>query len=96
MQKAPFSAPPVEITRTEQRFEGFLWGERADVAFGSLYTYFENKEAIVDAVVAEALSNLMAVTQAEADLYDDPAEEIAAAARRVATSRVRSPPSTYS
>jgi len=57
--------------------------ERADVAFGSLYTYFENKEAIVDAVVAEALSNLMELTQANADLYDDPAEEVAAAARRV-------------
>ena len=57
--------------------------ERADVAFGSLYTYFENKEAIVDAVVAKALGNLMDATRTDADLYDDPAEEVAAAARRV-------------
>lgn len=57
--------------------------ERADVAFGSLYTYFENKEAIIDAVVAKALSGLMDATRTDADLYDDPAEEVAAAARRV-------------
>jgi AcrR family transcriptional regulator len=57
--------------------------ERADVAFGSLYTYFENKEAIVDAVVAEALSDLMDATRPDADRYEDPAEEVAAAARRV-------------
>ena len=57
--------------------------ERADVAFGSLYTYFENKEAIVDAVVAEALSELMEETRPDEDRYEDPAEEVAAAARRV-------------
>jgi len=57
--------------------------ERADVAFGSLYTYFENKEAIVDGVVAEALSDLIAATRPDADMYEDPAEEVAAAARRV-------------
>jgi AcrR family transcriptional regulator len=57
--------------------------ERADVAFGSLYTYFENKEAIVDAVVAAALGDLIAATRPDADLYEDPAEEVAAAARRV-------------
>ncbi|CAN5126296.1 S9 family peptidase [soil metagenome] len=32
MQKAPFDAPPVEWLRTEHRFEGFVWGERRDVA----------------------------------------------------------------
>ena len=32
LQKAPFSAPPVEVARTEQRFTGFLWTERADIA----------------------------------------------------------------
>ncbi len=30
MQKAPFSTPPVELVRTEQRFLGFEWGERKD------------------------------------------------------------------
>ncbi len=32
LQKAPFDAPPVEVARTEQRFTGFLWTERADTA----------------------------------------------------------------
>jgi dipeptidyl aminopeptidase/acylaminoacyl peptidase len=30
--KAPFTAPPVEITRTEQRFAGFFWSEQPTVA----------------------------------------------------------------
>jgi AcrR family transcriptional regulator len=57
--------------------------ERADVAFGSLYTYFENKEAIVDAVLATTLSAMIAADRPGAERYDDPAEEIAAASRRV-------------
>src|ERR1700736_2582533 len=57
--------------------------ERADIAFGSLYTYFENKEAIVDAVLATTLSAMVAADRPDADLYEDPAEEIAAASRRV-------------
>jgi dipeptidyl aminopeptidase/acylaminoacyl peptidase len=32
MQKAPFSAAAVEVTRTEQRFEGFAWGEKKGTA----------------------------------------------------------------
>jgi len=31
-QKAPFTAPAVEIARTEQRFDGFSWGEQAHTA----------------------------------------------------------------
>ena len=30
--KAPFSGPPVEITRTEQRFAGFFWSEQPTIA----------------------------------------------------------------
>ena len=30
--KAPFTAPPVELLRTEQRFEGFSWGEQPSLA----------------------------------------------------------------
>jgi dipeptidyl aminopeptidase/acylaminoacyl peptidase len=33
MQKAPFTGAPVEITRTEQRFTGFLWGAAPGLAF---------------------------------------------------------------
>jgi dipeptidyl aminopeptidase/acylaminoacyl peptidase len=39
--KAPFTAPAVEIARTEQRFVGFAWTERRDVAL--LREYDENR-----------------------------------------------------
>ena len=32
LHRAPFSGPPVEVTRTEQRFSGFWWGERPGFA----------------------------------------------------------------
>jgi dipeptidyl aminopeptidase/acylaminoacyl peptidase len=32
LQKAPFDAPPVEIARTEERYEGFAWTEQPAVA----------------------------------------------------------------
>ena len=32
MIRAPFTAPPVELLRTQQRYAGLNWGERADVA----------------------------------------------------------------
>lgn len=32
MVKAPFKDEPTEITRTEQRFSGFWWGEKKDLA----------------------------------------------------------------
>jgi dipeptidyl aminopeptidase/acylaminoacyl peptidase len=41
LQKAPFTAPPVEIARTEQRFTGFEWTERRDIAL--LQEYDENR-----------------------------------------------------
>jgi dipeptidyl aminopeptidase/acylaminoacyl peptidase len=41
LQKAPFNSPAVEITRTEQRYVGFAWGEQAGTAF--LDEYDENR-----------------------------------------------------
>jgi dipeptidyl aminopeptidase/acylaminoacyl peptidase len=41
MQKAPFTAPPVEIVRTEQRFAGLVWGEQK--AFAILREYDDNR-----------------------------------------------------
>jgi dipeptidyl aminopeptidase/acylaminoacyl peptidase len=41
MLKAPFTSPAVEITRTEQRYAGFLWSDHADVAL--LTEYDENR-----------------------------------------------------
>ncbi len=33
LQKAPFTTPPIEVTRTEQRFEGISWAETPSLAF---------------------------------------------------------------
>ncbi len=41
LQKAPFTAPAVEIARTEQRFQGYAWSERPDIAL--LSEYDENR-----------------------------------------------------
>jgi dipeptidyl aminopeptidase/acylaminoacyl peptidase len=41
MHKAPFATAAVEVTRTEQRFSGFLWGEQPSMAL--LRDYDENK-----------------------------------------------------
>ena len=54
--------------------------ERADVAFGSLYTYFENKDAILDAVVAATLGELIAAARPDAEEYDDDRESVLARA----------------
>jgi dipeptidyl aminopeptidase/acylaminoacyl peptidase len=41
LQKAPFNSPPVEIARTEQRYYGFAWSEKRNVAL--LNEYDENR-----------------------------------------------------
>jgi dipeptidyl aminopeptidase/acylaminoacyl peptidase len=41
LQKAPFNSPAVEITRTEQRYVSFAWGEQAGTAL--LNEYDENR-----------------------------------------------------
>jgi dipeptidyl aminopeptidase/acylaminoacyl peptidase len=41
MQKAPFKTPAEEIARTEQRFSGFAWTEKASVAL--MYEYDHNR-----------------------------------------------------
>ncbi len=37
LQKAPFNSPAAEITRTEQRFAGFIWGEQPETALLNEY-----------------------------------------------------------
>ncbi|HSS31737.1 MAG TPA: TetR/AcrR family transcriptional regulator [Solirubrobacterales bacterium] len=55
--------------------------ERADVGFGSFYNHFEDKEAIVQAVLAEAVATQGAGINAVTENLDDPAEVIATAHR---------------
>ena len=49
LQKAPFTAPPVEIARTEQRYIGYTWTERANVSL--LMEYDENRHWVRTFVV---------------------------------------------
>jgi dipeptidyl aminopeptidase/acylaminoacyl peptidase len=44
LQKSPFSAPPVELTRTEQRYQGIEWSEKPNVAL--MYEYDHNRHWI--------------------------------------------------
>ncbi len=41
LSSAPFDSAPVEITRTEQRYSGFSWGEQPSLAL--LYEYDHNR-----------------------------------------------------
>ena len=55
--------------------------DEADVGFGSFYNHFESKEAIVEAVLAEALAAQGEAIDAATAQLDDPAEVVAAAHR---------------
>jgi dipeptidyl aminopeptidase/acylaminoacyl peptidase len=44
LQKSPFTAPAAEIARTEQRYQGFEWSEKPDVAL--MYEYDHNRHWI--------------------------------------------------
>ena len=39
LQKAPFKVAPTEVMRTEQRFSGFMWGPKPEVALLSEYDH---------------------------------------------------------
>jgi AcrR family transcriptional regulator len=55
--------------------------DEADVGFGSFYNHFESKEAIVEAVLAEAVAAQGEAIDAATVELDDPAEVVAAAHR---------------
>jgi dipeptidyl aminopeptidase/acylaminoacyl peptidase len=44
LQKSPFTAPAAEIARTEQRYQGFEWSEKPDIAL--MYEYDHNRHWI--------------------------------------------------
>src|SRR5690349_4592140 len=55
--------------------------DEADVGFGSFYNHFESKDAIVEAVLAEAVAAQGDAIDAATAELDDPAEVVAAAHR---------------
>jgi AcrR family transcriptional regulator len=56
--------------------------ERADVAVGSFYNYFDSKESVVEAVVTEAIGRLAVALAEVMDSLDDPAEAVSVSNRR--------------
>lgn len=56
--------------------------ERADVAFGTFYTYFSSKAEIVEAIVEEGIRNL-AETLIDLPSMNDPAERVSAGVRGI-------------
>lgn len=65
--------------------------ELADVGFGSFYNYFENKDAIVNAVLSEtAASHAQAIVSATANV-EDPAEVISVAHRHFVRLAIEDP-----
>jgi AcrR family transcriptional regulator len=73
--KALFARQGVDNTRINEITD------EADVGFGSFYNHFESKEAIVEAVLAEAVAAQGAAIDSITAGLDDPAEVIAAAHR---------------
>jgi len=70
-----FGVQGVDATRINEITEG------ADVGFGSFYNYFEDKEAIAQAVMAETLAREAGrIAEATTDL-EDPAEVVSVAHR---------------
>jgi AcrR family transcriptional regulator len=57
--------------------------ERADVALGSFYNYFESKEEVVEAIVAETIGGLAEALGGFIESVEDPAEAVSVSTRRV-------------
>jgi AcrR family transcriptional regulator len=57
--------------------------DRADVGFGSFYTYFETKDEIVEAILADTLTGLAESVITTAGQLEDPAEQMSVAIRRI-------------
>ena len=55
--------------------------EEADVGFGSFYTHFESKDAIVEAMMAETLETFGSALDRISEAVTDPAEVLAASLR---------------
>ena len=77
MQSAPFSSTPVEISRTEQRFEGIEWSERPGL--GLLQEYDDNRHwrrtFVIDADHAGTKPRLLWDLSSD-ESYEDPGQPV--------------------
>jgi AcrR family transcriptional regulator len=73
--RATFARQRIDATRIKEITD------EADVGFGSFYNYFESKDAIIAAVVEEAVEAAGEAIDAAAGELDDPAEIVAVAHR---------------
>jgi AcrR family transcriptional regulator len=63
----------------------------ADIGFGTFYSHFESKEALVEAVLTEVMAGAAAAIGSRALEFDDPAETASFAYRRFVRFAVDSP-----
>lgn len=56
--------------------------ERADLGFGTFYTYFPSKDALIEGVAAEVLASLASTIGRDALELDDPAEAASTSYKR--------------
>jgi dipeptidyl aminopeptidase/acylaminoacyl peptidase len=77
MQSAPFTSNPVEIARTEQRFQGINWSERRGV--GLLQEYDDNRHwrrtFVIDAEHPETKPRLIWDLSSD-ESYEDPGQPV--------------------
>jgi AcrR family transcriptional regulator len=73
--RAVFARQGVEATRINEITE------EADVGFGSFYNYFENKAAIVEAVLEQVVTTAGSAIERETAGLEDPADVVAVAHR---------------
>jgi AcrR family transcriptional regulator len=64
---------------------------RADLGFGSFYNYFDSKEALVDALLAEQIEPFGAKLDRMSATIIDPAERVAASVRHVVRRAITEP-----
>ena len=77
LAKAPFSGPPVEVTRTVQRYAGYDWSEKPAVALLSEYDHNKHwrKTFVVDVDDPQQKPRLLWDLSTD-ELYKDPGEAV--------------------
>lgn len=77
LSKAPFTAPPVEITRTVQRYAGYEWSEKASVALLTEYDHNRHWRKTFEVNVDDPQQKPLLLWDLSTDeLYKDPGSSV--------------------